>query len=116
MAKLALQKHDADIMKAVEDLLASGNTRKNLENFDCNKLYYYNMYLLIPTKNILDEVIEIFKEEVEEAKLNEETQLKEEAFARLSEDMLMVDDDHLDLTLQKEEEFLYKYLSLLKQD
>lgn len=46
----------------------------------------------------------------------EEAKMKEEAFARLSQDMLMVDDDHLDLTLLKEEEFLHKYLSLLEQD
>lgn len=41
---------------------------------------------------------------------------RDEAFARLSEDISMVDDDHLDLTLEKEEEFLLQYLSLLQKE
>lgn len=41
---------------------------------------------------------------------------KEEAYMRLSEDLSMVDDDHLDLTLQEEEDFLYEYLSLLASE
>lgn len=39
--------------------------------------------------------------------------MKEDAFNRLSEDISMVDDDHLDFTLQEEELFLNEYLSLL---
>lgn len=38
----------------------------------------------------------------------------QEAYARLAKDFSMVDDDHLDLTLEQEEEFLIKYLSLLQ--
>lgn len=39
---------------------------------------------------------------------------KEEAYGRLAEDISMVDDDHLDLTLEEEEIFLNEYLSLLE--
>lgn len=44
----------------------------------------------------------------------EEMKRKEEAYERLSEDLSMVDDDHLDLTLEEEEIFLHEYLSLLE--
>lgn len=40
--------------------------------------------------------------------------MKEEAYERLVEDISMVDDDHLDLTLEEEEIFLNEYLSLLE--
>lgn len=42
------------------------------------------------------------------------SKLQEEAFLRLSQDISMVDDDHLDLTLQQEELFLREYMSLLQ--
>lgn len=43
----------------------------------------------------------------------EEEDRKMEAFERLKDDISIVDDDHLDITLVQEEMFLIQYLSLL---
>lgn len=40
---------------------------------------------------------------------------KKEAYKRLAEDIDVEDDDHLDLTLDREEMFLKQYLSLLEK-
>lgn len=54
---------------------------------------------------------------VDEVKGNpERVEKMEEAYERLAEDISMVDDDHLDLTLEEEELFLNEYLSLLEVD
>lgn len=50
----------------------------------------------------------------DEDRKKESKKLKEEAFSRLAEDISMVDDDHLDFTLEEEEIFLNEYLSLLE--
>lgn len=56
-------------------------------------------------------MLDLFMKQIQKRK--EEDLKKKEAYERLAEDISMVDDDHLDLTLQMEEEFLNKYLSLL---
>lgn len=56
----------------------------------------------------VDDVIKFDKEQ--------DKKLKEDALNRLSQDISTVDDDYLDLTLQKEESFLKRYLSLLEKD
>lgn len=45
--------------------------------------------------------------------MEEEEDRKMEAFERLKDDISIVDDDHLDITLVQEEMFLMQYLSLL---
>lgn len=52
----------------------------------------------------------------EDNKNTNDEKLKEEALIRLSQDISMVDDDHLDISLQQEEQFLNQYLSLLQRD
>ena len=49
-------------------------------------------------------------------KEEENREKKDEAFQRIAGDLSMVDDDHLDLTLSQEENFLNQYLSLLETD
>lgn len=58
--------------------------------------------------------LNIGTESLEDIKRKQEK--KREAYNRLKEDMEMVDDDHLDLTLVREEGFLKQYLSLLERD
>ncbi|XP_060530872.1 NEDD8 ultimate buster 1-like [Cylas formicarius] len=91
MAKIALQKHDGDVLKSAEELLANdGLVAGDLTEF-----------------NIRSESIE----EIKQKKIAEE--LKEQAFNRLKEDISITDDDHLDFNLVQEELFLKQYLSLL---
>lgn len=61
----------------------------------------------------LSQVICCLDDDDDDKKL-ELKKMKEEAFERLAEDISMVDDDHLDLTLEEEEIFLNEYLSLLQ--
>ncbi|XP_065159726.1 NEDD8 ultimate buster 1-like [Atheta coriaria] len=91
MARLALRKNNGDIMKAAEELLQCNGIIEGIEDY------------------LSDFELEGLKENLESAKK------KEEAWSRLSQDISMVDDDHLDLSLEKEEEFLNQYLSLLMQ-
>lgn len=91
-AKLALQQFNGDIMKAAEALLAnSGIIEGDLDN--------------------VSEDSNIVKQKLEEKKKQ-----KDDALYRLSQDISMVDDDHLDLTLEKEEEYLMQYLSLFDKE
>ncbi|KAK9728684.1 UBA/TS-N domain [Popillia japonica] len=94
MSKLALEKHNGDIMRAAEELLLNNG----IINRDMNS-------------EIVDREAGLSKEN--ERKLKE---LKDDALQRLSQDISMVDDDYLDLTLQKEEMFLKQYLALLEND
>lgn len=48
-------------------------------------------------------------------KIKKQHEEKKEAFKRLAEDIDVEDDDHLDLTLDREELFLKQYLSLLNK-
>lgn len=51
----------------------------------------------------------------QQSALQQENQkAKNEAYKRIAEDITMVDDDHLDLTLVQEEIFLNAYLPLLE--
>ncbi|KAF5282197.1 hypothetical protein FQR65_LT02894 [Abscondita terminalis] len=93
----ALKKYGGDIMKAADELL-SNNGIINFDDVENGTLKYLNDPFSV---RILDESVK------------EKKKLKEEAFARLAEDISMVDDDHLDLTLQQEEQFLKEYMSLL---
>ncbi|KAK5643497.1 hypothetical protein RI129_007342 [Pyrocoelia pectoralis] len=83
MAKQALQKCNGDVTKAVNTLLTNSGIVDG-EDYD-----------------------------EDNSKSKEQKEKLEEAYVRLSEDMSMVDDEHLDLTLQQEELFLQQYISLL---
>ncbi|CAH0561061.1 unnamed protein product [Brassicogethes aeneus] len=91
MARLSLQNHCGDIMKAAEELISNNGVVPG----DISAL---NMAVA--------SIEEIQRKQAE----------KKEAFKRLKEDIEMVDDDHLDLTLVREETFLKQYLSLLEKD
>ncbi|CAH1183807.1 unnamed protein product [Ceutorhynchus assimilis] len=94
MAKIALQKHQGDIVRSAEELLANnGVVLGDLSQFDVH----------------VESVEEIRK------KRKEEKEKKEKAFERLKDDIPMVDDDHLDINLVQEEMFLNEYLSLLEK-
>ncbi|KRT81584.1 Ubiquitin [Oryctes borbonicus] len=94
MSKLALQKHNGDVMRAAEELLINnGIINAKIENEPVDEVHVTN--------------------NEHERKLKE---LKEDALNRLSQDISMEDDDYLDLTLQKEEMFLKQYLALLEND
>lgn len=93
MARLALKKHNADVMAAADELLRNGGII--FDAFD-------------------DDDDDSEEEEKKRKKKEEESKKKEEALARIAQDISMVDDDHLDLTLEKEEQFLIQYLSLLQ--
>lgn len=112
MARLALRKYDADIMKAAEELLANGGVVLDYDDTDgiIHSVYKKKMFCFKLILEAEDSSAENARKKMEEDKK------KEEAFARLSEDIPMIDDDHLDLTLQAEEEFLRRYLDLLSQD
>ncbi|XP_063904141.1 NEDD8 ultimate buster 1-like [Zophobas morio] len=92
MSKLALHKHGGDIMKAAEDLLANNGTVVDAD------------------MSLLNDIEKVVKKE------EENREKKDEAFQRIAGDLSMVDDDHLDLTLSQEENFLNQYLSLLETD
>lgn len=88
MARLALQKHMGDIMKAAEELI-------------CNN-------------GIIEGDVDFKDDNDESNESKENKEKKNEAFNRLTQDLTMEEDDYLDLTLIQEEQFLYQYLDLLK--
>ncbi|KAJ8984421.1 hypothetical protein NQ317_012484 [Molorchus minor] len=92
MAKLALEKHSGDIMKAAEELLMN------------NGIITGDLSGLISPESI---------DNIKKKKL--EYDEKNEAFKRLAEDITLVDDDYLDINLVQEEMFLQQYLSLLEK-
>lgn len=95
-----LIKNDGIVVNADGLLSLEGKMSMNLiKQYVKNVIFY-----------ILDENKDLLNKNDENAKM------KEEAFMRLSQDISMVDDDHLDLTLQQEEMFLKQYMTLLKQD
>ncbi|KAJ8922694.1 hypothetical protein NQ315_007727 [Exocentrus adspersus] len=93
MAKLALQKHSGDIMKAAEELLAN------------NGIISGDLTNIITPESI---------QNIKKKKLEHDE--KNEAFKRLAEDISIVDDDYLDIDLVQEETFLKQYLSLLERE
>ncbi|XP_066154361.1 NEDD8 ultimate buster 1-like [Euwallacea fornicatus] len=94
MAKLALLKNSGDIILSTEELLANdGIISGDLSEFDIHQ-----------------ETIEKIKQ-----KQKTEDEKKQKAFDRIKEDISIVDDDYLDITLVQEEMFLKQYLSLLEK-
>ncbi|GJQ65644.1 hypothetical protein Trydic_g7734 [Trypoxylus dichotomus] len=94
MSKLALQKHNGDIMSAAEELLLNnGVINGEIKDEPVDGIHVIN--------------------NDHDRKLKE---LKEDALNRLSQDISMEDDDYLDLNLQTEEMFLKQYLTLLQND
>ncbi|XP_017786939.1 PREDICTED: NEDD8 ultimate buster 1-like [Nicrophorus vespilloides] len=94
MAIKALQKHNGDLISAAEELL---NNNGIVDETDLD---------------LPDIPSSIKKPRTED---EDERLKKEAAWNRLSQDISMVDDDHLDLTLEREEDFLNQYLSLLSK-
>ncbi|KAG5898600.1 hypothetical protein JTB14_020976 [Gonioctena quinquepunctata] len=92
MARLALEKHSGDIMKAAEELIANDG------------IVLGNLSSIVGPESI---------EDIKKKRL--ELEEKNEAYKRLKEDIETVDDDHLDINLLQEERFLQEYLSLLKK-
>ncbi|XP_066257356.1 NEDD8 ultimate buster 1-like [Euwallacea similis] len=94
MARLALLKNGGDIILSTEELLANdGIVPGDLSEFDIHQ----------------ESIEKIKQEQIEKNKK------KQEAFDRIKDDISIVDDDYLDITLVQEEMFLKQYLSLLEK-
>ncbi|GFG28527.1 hypothetical protein Cfor_03640 [Coptotermes formosanus] len=109
MAKLALQRHQGNVEKAVEELVICGGV---IESERCTD---------VTDSDDSDECEQVdVKDMKKKADADVKTGTKEEArekerlaYQRLADGMPTEEDDHLDLTLELEETFLRQYQTLL---
>jgi len=108
MAKIALQHHQGDVEKAVEELVKSEGvidgehcTDDSDDSDECEQV------------DVKDKKMKKADEDIKTGTNKEAREKERLAYQRLADGMPTDEDDHLDLTLELEETFLREYQTLL---
>ncbi|KAK4886374.1 hypothetical protein RN001_002645 [Aquatica leii] len=106
--------HSTEVMSLINDLIPELEAAGFDQEMAKKALKKYGGDIMKAADELLsNNGIVDFDDDEDDETIKQKQKMKEEAFARLAQDISMVDDDHLDLTLQQEEQFLKEYMSLL---